>query len=78
MKSLFANVLGFARRSTPDSARLRVVTAAQIPGAEPAEVEITEVRCGNETVSWRAMYRSRYYHCHSDGECAAAMVTRVG
>jgi len=78
MKSLFANVLGFARRDTPDLARLRLVTAAQIPGAEAAEVEISEVRCGNETVSWRARYRSRCYHCHSGGACVDAMVTRVG
>ena len=78
MKSLFANVLGFSRKGEPDVARLRVVTAAQIPMAEPAEVEVSEVRRGNETVFWRARCRGRCYHCHSDGSFLDVTVTRVG
>lgn len=76
--SLLAKILGFARQDAPDLARLREVTAAQIPGAVPDEVEISEVRCGNESMFWRARYGTRCYHCHAVGACSEAMVTRVG
>ncbi len=78
IKTVLANVLGFSRRNEPDVARLRAVTAAQIPLAAPGEVEISEVRCGNETVFWRARCRGRCYHCHSGGSFCDVTVTRVG
>lgn len=78
MKSLFANVLGFPRREDTDIAKLRGLTAAQIPMAEPTEVEISDVRRGNETVFWRARYRARIYNCHADGLFLDVTVTRVG
>lgn len=78
IKSLLANVLGFSRKDEPDVARLRAVTAAQIPLATPAEVEISEVRRGNETIFWRALCRGRCYHCHSGGSFCDVTVTRVG
>lgn len=78
MKSLFANILSFPRREAPDVARLREITAAQIPMAEAAEVEISDVRRGNETLFWRATYRARSYHCHADGLFLRVTVTRAG
>lgn len=78
MKSLFANVLGFPRRDKADIAKLRALTAAQIPMAEPTEVEISDVRRGNETVFWRAKHRTRSYNCHADGLFLDVTVIRVG
>jgi hypothetical protein len=78
MKSLFANVLGFPRKEDTDIGKLRALTAAQIPMAEPTEVEISDVRRGNETVFWRAKYRARNYNCHADGLFLDVTVTRVG
>lgn len=78
MKSLFANILSFPRREEPDVVRLREITAAQIPMADPAEVEISDVRRGNETLFWKAGYRTRSYRCHADGSFLRVTVTRAG
>jgi len=78
MKDLVANVLGFHRKEQPDLSRLRAITAAQIPMSQLSEVEICDVRQGNETVFWRANYRARSYNCHSDALFQYVTVTRVG
>ncbi len=46
--------------------------------AEPSQVQIHDVRCGHETVSWRAIYRTRHYHAHADGLFLRVTLTRVG
>ena len=78
IKGYFRSVLGLSRRDSPDIAKLKAITAAQIPLADASEVEIRDVMCGNETISWRATYRKRHFRGHADGLFLRVILTRVG